>query len=207
MAREFVRQRIAPLQRHTRPMWALSGPGHPMRLQVTPLTHDTLQEVLGLLTGGDPGALPLGERRLNVYLIEKAFAEKMPRFDEWGLPPESCEGPCDNPVLVAPVLADPGACAPEVTVEEPAPSSAPGAAEVKRAPSCAPEGGTPSPVGGAEEAPPVDAASTPAAKGSASYFGIPLPDVGGWRKRKRPGNSRGDAPRALRQRKWIVVDE
>lgn len=64
VVREFVRQRIAPLQRHAHLMWTFSGSGDPMRLQVPPLPSDTLQEVLRLLTGGDLGALPFGGRLL-----------------------------------------------------------------------------------------------------------------------------------------------
>ena len=49
--KEFFKKRIAPLQRHSRPMWDFTGPGDPMRLQKTSLAADTLSMVLKLLTG------------------------------------------------------------------------------------------------------------------------------------------------------------
>ena len=42
----------------------------------------------------------------------------MPLFDEWGLIPESLEGPHENPVFVAPLLFDHAARAPSVEARE-----------------------------------------------------------------------------------------
>ncbi|KAE8769036.1 hypothetical protein D1007_59418 [Hordeum vulgare] len=38
VVREFICRRIAPLQRHSRPMWAYAGPSNSMRTQVAPFT-------------------------------------------------------------------------------------------------------------------------------------------------------------------------
>ena len=51
VVKEFVKQRIAPLQRHSLPMWDFSGAGDPMRLQKLSLAADTIGVVLKLLTG------------------------------------------------------------------------------------------------------------------------------------------------------------
>ena len=59
VVKEFVRQRIAPLQRHSRPMWDLAGIEDPMRLQRPSLAAGTLSMVLKLLTGEpEPADLP-----------------------------------------------------------------------------------------------------------------------------------------------------
>ena len=59
VVKEFVKQRIAPLQRHSRPMWDFTGAGDPMRLQKPSLAADTLSVVLKLLTSEpEPADLP-----------------------------------------------------------------------------------------------------------------------------------------------------
>ena len=59
VVKEFVKQRIAPLQRHSRPMWDLAGVEDPMRLQRPSLAAGTLSMVLKLLTGEpEPTDLP-----------------------------------------------------------------------------------------------------------------------------------------------------
>ncbi|KAE8784709.1 hypothetical protein D1007_41706 [Hordeum vulgare] len=56
--RELICGRIAPLQRHSRPMWAYAGPNDSMRTQAAPFSPDVLHELLRRLTGGDPDELP-----------------------------------------------------------------------------------------------------------------------------------------------------
>ena len=58
VVREFIRRRIAPLQCHSHPMWAFTGPADDMRLQLPSLPSGTLREVLRLLTGEEPAGLP-----------------------------------------------------------------------------------------------------------------------------------------------------
>lgn len=58
VVQEFLRRRIAPLQRHSRPMWAFAGQEDPMRLQVGCLPPDVLGGMLRILTGEEHGELP-----------------------------------------------------------------------------------------------------------------------------------------------------
>ena len=59
VVKEFVQWRIAPLQRHSRPMWAFTGAEDSMRLQEQALPSKTLNKVLELLTGNyKPADLP-----------------------------------------------------------------------------------------------------------------------------------------------------
>ena len=53
VVKEFLQCRIAPLQRHSRPMWALTGYQDRMWLQDTELAPETLKKVVEVLTG-DP---------------------------------------------------------------------------------------------------------------------------------------------------------
>ncbi|KAE8796506.1 hypothetical protein D1007_28492 [Hordeum vulgare] len=55
---EFSYQRIAPLQRHSRPMWAYTGANNSMRTQVVPFSPDFLRELLRRQTGDNPDELP-----------------------------------------------------------------------------------------------------------------------------------------------------
>ena len=59
VVREFVQRSIAPLERHSHPMWAFIGPTDDMRLQQPPLPSSTLPVVLRLLTGEEAVGLPL----------------------------------------------------------------------------------------------------------------------------------------------------
>ena len=58
VVKEFLLRRIAPLQRHSRRMWAFSGHGDCMRLQEEDLTPEALRKVLLVLTGDpSPGGI------------------------------------------------------------------------------------------------------------------------------------------------------
>ena len=59
VVKEFVQCHIAPLERHSRQMWAFSGSGDPMRLHVPALPPAALRTVLELLTG-DPAPASRG---------------------------------------------------------------------------------------------------------------------------------------------------
>ena len=93
-------------------MWDFTGVEDPMRLQRPSLAADTLGMVLKLLTGeSEPTDLPGGGCLLYLCSNKAAFTGQMPLFDEWGLLPEGIEGPCENPIFVAPLLINPAACA------------------------------------------------------------------------------------------------
>ncbi|KAE8799584.1 hypothetical protein D1007_24961 [Hordeum vulgare] len=87
VVREFICRRIAPLQRHSCPMWAFSGPHDPMRFQVLPHPPHVLHELLRRLTGGDPDELPLNSLPLYKFKVPRALVAEMPLSDEWGLLP------------------------------------------------------------------------------------------------------------------------
>ncbi|KAE8798873.1 hypothetical protein D1007_25841 [Hordeum vulgare] len=84
VVRGFIRRRIAPLQRHSRPMWAYAGPRDPMRIQVLPLSSDLLHELLCRPTGGDPDELPQDGLPLYNFKSQEALLVGMPLFNEWG---------------------------------------------------------------------------------------------------------------------------
>ncbi|KAE8778405.1 hypothetical protein D1007_48710 [Hordeum vulgare] len=87
VVREFIHRRIAPLQRHSRPMWAYAGTRDPMRIQVLPLSRDVLRELLRRLTGGDPYELPQNGLPLYNFKAPEALIAGMPLFDECGFLP------------------------------------------------------------------------------------------------------------------------
>jgi hypothetical protein len=123
----------------------------------------------------------------------RAFVKKMPRFDEWGLLLEGHEGPRENPILAAPVLAGPVARVPADATGEQASPSAPEVTAYSSA------GGVGVPL--------MDASAAPTGRGSSPASGVPLPNLGVPRKRKGLESHRGDTSRALKKRKWIAVDE
>ncbi|KAE8800811.1 hypothetical protein D1007_23647 [Hordeum vulgare] len=85
VVREFTCQRISPLQRHSRPMWAYAGPSDLMRTQVAPFSPDVLRELLRRLTGDNLGEVPSDGQPLYGLKAPKALIIEMPLFDEWGL--------------------------------------------------------------------------------------------------------------------------
>jgi hypothetical protein len=114
VVREFITQRIAPLQRHSRPMWTFSGPKDRMRLQVSPLPPETLRAALERLIGDPtPAMIPAGDSFLYTCPNPVDFVKIMPLFDEWGLRPKGLEGPRENPVVVVPMLAGPATPTPD----------------------------------------------------------------------------------------------
>ena len=106
VVKEFLGCRIAPLQRHSRPMWALIGDQDRMRLQESGLPADARRTVLEVLAGDpSPGDLSQGGCCLYNCSNRVEFAGQMPPFDEWGLRPIGLEGSRENPVCVFSLLA------------------------------------------------------------------------------------------------------
>ena len=106
VVKEFVRRHVVPLQRHSRPMWALLSSQDHMSFQESGLPLKTRQTVLEVLTGvPSPDDMP-GKSCLLYRCTNKAgFVESMPSFDEWGMRPDSLGGPRENPVDVVPLLS------------------------------------------------------------------------------------------------------
>ncbi|KAE8787485.1 hypothetical protein D1007_38542 [Hordeum vulgare] len=88
---EFICRRISPLQRHSRLMWAYTGPGDSMWPQAAPFSSDVLHELLRPLTGGNPDELPPDGQPLYRLKALKGLTVEMPLFDEWGFLPEGRE--------------------------------------------------------------------------------------------------------------------
>ena len=90
VVKEFTRCRIAPLERHSRPMWAIFGYGDRMRLLAPALPPEARHMVLELLTG-DPTPANLPKEGCLLYCCSNKveFVKQMPPFDEWGLRPVS----------------------------------------------------------------------------------------------------------------------
>ena len=84
--------------------------------------------VLEVLTGAPlPDDLP-GKSCLLYRCSNKVqFVEHMPSFDEWGLRPVGLVGPCENPIIVVPLLATSPDPAPRVDARGQVSSEAGGA--------------------------------------------------------------------------------
>ena len=147
VVKEFLRRRVAPLQRHSQPMWAMSVGQDHMRLHVPVLPSEAPRIVLELLTGNLTLANLLEEGCLLYCCSNKVeFARQMPPFDEWGLRPADLEGPRENPVSVAPLPATGAATSLEVGAGGRPLSAAGDAAAKGSAPLGAPGGPTHGPL-------------------------------------------------------------
>ena len=101
VVKEFLLRRIAPLQRHSRRMWAFSGRDDRMRLQEEDLMPEVRRTVLLILTGDpNPGSIQQGGALLYLCQNMGDFVNQMPIFDEWGPRPAGLQGPHENPVMV-----------------------------------------------------------------------------------------------------------
>lgn len=77
--KEFLRRRVAPLQRHSRPMWALSGSKDRMRLHESGLPPEARRTVLEVLTG-DPSPADMSQEGCILYCFSNRveFAGQIP---------------------------------------------------------------------------------------------------------------------------------
>ena len=83
VVKEFLLCCIAPLQRHSRRMWAFGGREDRMRLQEEDLTPEVPRKVLMILTGDpSPGSLRKGGALLYFCSGRADFVKQMPNFDE-----------------------------------------------------------------------------------------------------------------------------
>ena len=58
LVKEFLTQRLAPLQAHSRPMWEFKGAEDGIRLRSGSLTGEELDRAMNILLKGDPRNLP-----------------------------------------------------------------------------------------------------------------------------------------------------
>ncbi|KAE8798613.1 hypothetical protein D1007_26098 [Hordeum vulgare] len=95
--KEFLAQRFAPIQAHSRPLWEYRASDDELRLRSRDLTREDMSRVFEILLGGDPGNLPeaLGplyrrDDRTNLVAV-------MPVFNERGLLPAEGSGLVEVP--------------------------------------------------------------------------------------------------------------
>ncbi|KAE8781318.1 hypothetical protein D1007_45443 [Hordeum vulgare] len=58
MVKEFLAQRLAPLQAHSRPLWEYRAGDDELRLRSRDLPTEDLGRAMAILMGDDPGDLP-----------------------------------------------------------------------------------------------------------------------------------------------------
>ena len=111
-----------------------------MRLQESGLPLEARRMVLEVLTGVPlPDDMPRKSCLLYRCLNKATFAEQMPAFDEWGLRLVGLMGPCENPIVVVPLLAAGTKLAPSVDAGGRAPLGADGEGAEMLMPPRAPE--------------------------------------------------------------------
>jgi hypothetical protein len=94
LVKEFLKQRIAPLQARSRPLWSLRDWDDKLRLHSTALTDEELNRIMHVLLERDHGELPDGFVPLYNREGGAGVAAGMPEFNEWGLvPPTNPHGP------------------------------------------------------------------------------------------------------------------
>ena len=101
VVKDFTKRRIAPLQRHSEPMWTYTGPKDPMRLcgdHFAPEVLDGIMETL-FMTADIPEPVHNAAHPLFNYPAETALElrQGFPVFDEWGIVPAGHQGPRGNP--------------------------------------------------------------------------------------------------------------
>ena len=93
VVKEFLLCRVAPLQRHSRRMWAFRGCEDRMRLQEEDLAPEVLRPALLTLAGDpNPGSVRQGGALLYLCQSRGDFVKQMHVFDEWGLRPPAFRG-------------------------------------------------------------------------------------------------------------------
>ena len=98
VVKEFVKRRVAPLQRHSRPMWTLLNSQDHMRFQESGLPLGTRQTVLKVLMGVPlPAEMPGKNCLLYRCKNKDEFVASMPSFDEWGCGRSAWWGPVITP--------------------------------------------------------------------------------------------------------------
>ena len=100
MVQEYLSQRLAPLQEHSRPMWLYTGSSDPMRLSATPLGGSTVEKMCDVLMK-KPTPVLLAGRVRPLYrwsaAERDAIVSRMPVFDRWGPLAEGSESREDKP--------------------------------------------------------------------------------------------------------------
>ncbi|KAE8767172.1 hypothetical protein D1007_61509 [Hordeum vulgare] len=95
IVKEFLAQRLAPLQAHSRPLWDYQIGDDKLRLSSQDLPTEELNKVMATVLGGDPGDLP--EALVPMcYLDDRAdLIVARPVFNESGLLLDEGSGPIE----------------------------------------------------------------------------------------------------------------
>ncbi|KAE8815384.1 hypothetical protein D1007_07230 [Hordeum vulgare] len=194
VVRGFVCRRITPIQCHSRPIWAFSGPRDPMRIQVLPHPPDVLLELLRRLTGGEPDKLPRSGLPLYKLKVPGALVIEMSLFDEWGFLPEKGARPRLPPTLGVRAAASSSRVAP----------SAVRASDVLLPTSLAPALERAGACGGDQSVLEV-AIHTSGLRQQDTRSLLQTPNAN--QKRRLPGDDRLPAHRAPAKRRWVAMDE
>ena len=82
VAKEFIRRRIAPLQRRSRPVWMISGSEDPMRLSADSLRPEVMEEILKILFSEKVGHMAKEAFPLYRFTNRDDMIADMPSFDQ-----------------------------------------------------------------------------------------------------------------------------
>ncbi|KAE8775462.1 hypothetical protein D1007_52019 [Hordeum vulgare] len=95
IVKEFLAQRLVPLQAHSVPLWDYQTGDDKLRLRSQDLPTEELNRVLATLLGGDPGDLP--EALVPLYCLNDRadLIAALPIFDERGLLPVEGSSPIE----------------------------------------------------------------------------------------------------------------
>ncbi|KAE8797314.1 hypothetical protein D1007_27564 [Hordeum vulgare] len=95
IVKEFLVQRLAPLQAHTRPVWEYRAGDDKLRLRSRDLPTEDLSRAVAILLGDDPGDLPEALGPLYNPDDWANLVITMPVFNEQGLLPAECSSPVE----------------------------------------------------------------------------------------------------------------
>lgn len=90
---KFLKQHLAPLQSHTRPMWEYQGVADDLRPRSEGLTGEELDKSMNILLEEGPGNLPEAYAPLYCHVDKEAPVTAMPVFNSWG----SCRSSSPTP--------------------------------------------------------------------------------------------------------------
>ena len=101
VVKDFMKHRIAPLQKHSELMWKYSGPSDKMRLSADNFEEPVLNSIMGTLFTSAAIPQPRTSRAQPLFNFEDEsvleHVRTLPRFDEWGIVPDGHLGPRENP--------------------------------------------------------------------------------------------------------------
>ncbi|KAE8811446.1 hypothetical protein D1007_11832 [Hordeum vulgare] len=95
IVKEFLAQRLAPLQAHSRPLWDYRAGDDKLRLRSQDLPTKELSRAVAILLSGDPGDMPEALGPLYHLNDRVDLIVGLPVFNEQGLFPAEGFGPVE----------------------------------------------------------------------------------------------------------------